>query len=38
MNWVCIRARASYFRLVRPCSVNKLGESRGMLPQENFQN
>ena len=28
MNWVCIRARASYFRLVWPCSVNKLGESR----------
>ena len=32
-----IRAGASYFRLVRPCGVKKLGGSGGMLPQENFK-
>ena len=36
------RAGANYFRLVRPLhallSVNKVGGSVGMLPQENFLN
>ena len=34
------RARASYYRLVRPlhAHVNKLGGSGGMLPEENFLN
>ena len=36
-HMIMLRAGASYFRLVRPCGVKKLGGSGGMLPQENFK-